>query len=113
VSLEWHEGAYRCTDHRFETYGDRLDREMKERETDQAFLAALDQLTEQRRSTSASPQAANFAPKLMAADGLVNGFSRRDLERSMSRLFKAGEIVADAKLWQRGDRHWATGLARK
>jgi RecA-family ATPase len=113
VSLEWHEGAYRCTDHRFETYGDRLDREMKERETDQAFLAALDQLTEQRRSTSASPQAANFAPKLIAADGLVNGFSRRDLERSMSRLFKAGEIVADAKLWQRGDRHWATGLARK
>jgi hypothetical protein len=26
VALEWHHGAYRCTDHRFETFGNRLDR---------------------------------------------------------------------------------------
>jgi RecA-family ATPase len=113
VTLEWHQGAYRCTDHRFETYGDRLEREMKEREIDQAFLAGLDQLTGQRRATSASKQASNFAPKIMAAEGMVNGYTRRDLERAMSRLFNAGEIVADAPLWQKPNRHWATGLGRK
>jgi RecA-family ATPase len=113
VSLEWHQGAYRCTDQRFETYESSIDRKCREREVEQAFLAALDQLTAQRRATSASKQASNYAPKIMVVAGLVNGYSRRDLDAAMERLFAAGEIVADAQLWQRSDRHWATGLGRK
>jgi len=90
VTLEWHNGAYRCTDHRFETYGDRLDRECREREIDQVFLAALDRLTEQRLTTSASKNSSNYAPKVMAANDGAGGFAQRDLEKAMNRLFAKG-----------------------
>jgi RecA-family ATPase len=113
VALEWHQGAYRCTDHRFETYGDRLDRECREREIDQAFLAALDKLTEQRRATSASKQASNYAPKIIAANGAANGFSQRDLEKAMNRLFAEGKLLGQVDLWRRANRSWVLGLGRK
>lgn len=113
VALEWYQGAYRCTDHRFETFGDRLDRECREREIDQAFLNALDKLTEQRLTTSASKQAPNFAPRLMVQMGAANGHSALELERSMRRLFQDDRLTADAKLWQKPNRHFASGLAKK
>jgi RecA-family ATPase len=113
VALEWHQGAYRCTDQRFETSAERLDRQCREREIDQAFLAALDKLIEQRRATSPSKQASNYAPKLMAGAGLVNGLTLRDIEQAMGRLFNAGVLVGDAPLWQKPNRHWATGVGRK
>ena len=114
VAIEWHQGAYRCTDHRFETYGDRIDRQCREREVDQAFLTALDKLTEQHRAVSDSNRAGNYAPRVMAEAGLVNGYSKRDLEKSMTRLFNEERIIANAKLpWCKSDRHAATGLARK
>jgi RecA-family ATPase len=113
VALEWHQGAYRCTDVRFETMGDRLDRQCREREIDQAFLAALDQLTEQRLTTSAAKTAPNYAPRLMAQNGLAKGFSARQLEQALRRGFKDGWLIGDAQLWQKGNRHYASGLARK
>jgi RecA-family ATPase len=113
VALEWHQGAYRCTDSRFETYGDRLDRECREREIDQAFLTALDKLTERRLATSPHKQAPNYAPKLMAQNGVADGLTVRDLERAMRRCFQDDRIIADAQLWQKPNRHFASGLARK
>jgi RecA-family ATPase len=113
VAIEWHHGAYRCADARFETYGDRLDRECRERQVDEAFLDALDQLSERRLATSASKQAPNFAPRFMVQNGVANGCSALELERAMRRLFRDGRIIADAKLWQKPNRHFASGLARK
>jgi hypothetical protein len=44
---------------------------------------------------------------------LVNtGFTVKDMETAMRELFNAGAIVADQELWQRGNRHRASGLAR-
>ena len=100
------------TDPRVESFGDQLERKMRERAADAALLAALDQLTGQRRTTSASPSARNYAPKLMTREGLVNGCAERDLARAMTRL-KDGQIAADMALWQRPNRHAATGIARK
>ena len=113
VAVEWHQGAYRCTDVRFETMGDRLDRQCREREIDQAFLGGLDQLTEQRLTTSAAKNAPNYAPRLMTQNGLANGFSARELEQAMRRGFKDGWLIGDAQLWKKGNRHFASGLARK
>jgi RecA-family ATPase len=113
VAVEWHQGAYRCTDIRFETMGDRLDRQCREREIDQAFLVALDQLTERRLTTSAAKNAPNYAPRLMTQNGLTNGFSTREMEQAMRRGFKDGWLIGDAQLWQKGNRHYASGLARK
>jgi RecA-family ATPase len=113
VTLEWHAGTYRCTDHRFETYGDRLERECRDRQIDQAFLDAVDRLTEQRRALSASKQATNYAPKVIVASGAATGLTQRDLEKAMNRLFADGQILAQVDLWRRGNRTWVTGLGRK
>lgn len=77
-----------------------------------AFLEALDELTEQGRAVSASRQSATYAPKCMKVAGLAEGFTKRDLERAMQDLFKDRGIRADAKLWQRPNRHWVVGIAR-
>jgi RecA-family ATPase len=111
VALEWHQGAYRCTDQRFETFSDRLEREMREGKVDQAFLDGLDKLADQRRATSISKSAANYAPKLIAE--IFPEFSKPDLERAMSRLFEQNRIQGDVRLWQRGNRAWVSGLGRK
>ena len=114
VTLDWHEGAYRCTDHRYETHGDRLERKMRERQIDQAFLVALDKLTGQQRSTSHSQQARNYAPRLMVENGLANGFSRSDFEKAMHRLFSDDLIIADGALpWVKANRQFARGITRK
>ena len=113
VELEWNAGAYRCVDSRFETESDRVDRQQHEAQANQVFLATLDSLTEQRRATSASKQATNYAPRLMTDSGLVVGFNKNDLERAMQRLFKIGVIIADAELWRRKNRHSQTGIGRK
>lgn len=114
VTLEWHRGAYRCTDQRFETYGDRLDRELREGQIDQIFLNALDRLTEQHRALSHAKTAGNYAPRVMAETGFVNGTTKPQLEQAMRRLFDAERIIADAVLpWSKTNRHPAQGLARK
>ncbi len=87
--------------------------ELLEAQANQVFLATLDSLTEQRRATSASKQATNYAPRLMTDSGLVVGFNKNDLERAMQRLFKIGVIIADAELWRRKNRHCQTGIGRK
>jgi len=80
---------------------------------DAGFLAGLDKLIERRLAASASSQARNYAPKMMVQHGVCDGFSERELERAMRRLLKAEEIIADARLWQKGNRHYASGLARR
>ncbi len=114
VAIEWRHGAYYCTDQRFETGAERLERELKEGAIDRAFLDALDALTAQHRGVSHSKQASTYAPKVMTETGQVDGCTKEQLQKAMQRLFKAERIVASAPLpWQTSDRHSAVGLARK
>ena len=76
-----------------------------------AFLAALDELTAQRRNVSHSERASNYAPKAMKAAGLAEQYSKADLKRAMNALFAEQAIVASAELWrggrpQMGGRDW-------
>ena len=74
------------------------------------FLAALDQLTEQRRHVSNSDRAGNWAPKVIIEAGYAQGVSRKDLSAAMNRLLAAGILRANADLWRNNNRHWFTGL---
>jgi RecA-family ATPase len=76
------------------------------------FLHCLDQATKERRPTSASNAAANFAPRVFAKMPTAKNMPAEALERALQRLLLLGEIVGDAKLWQRPNRTWVIGLAR-
>lgn len=77
------------------------------------FLTLLDQLTDQRRNVSHSPNAGVYAPKIMAAMPGAKGLSKASLARAMERLFNLDEIAASQPLWEGKDRHPVIGLARK
>jgi RecA-family ATPase len=113
VMIEWHKGAFRFSDQRFETYGDQLERQMRDRQIDVAFLAGLDKLVERQITTSGSKQAQNYAPKVIVMHAVNGEFTVHELEAAMRRLLAEGRIIGDAQLWLKGNRHWACGLGRK
>ena len=78
----------------------------------QAFLDALDQLTEQRRHVSHATTAQNYAPKAFRAAGLAGDFTANELQAAMNALFLEGRIKAQQPLWPGRDRHPVTGIAR-
>jgi hypothetical protein len=112
LDLVWERGAFRLEHPAFATYGDRLDRELRRGQACQAFLDALDGLTQQRRNVSHSTCGRNYAPKVMKEAGLCDGFTRAEMEAAMNELFKDGRIVASAELWKGADRHPVVGIAR-
>ena len=77
-----------------------------------AFLAALDELTAQRRNVSHAERACNYAPKLMKVAGFAEQYSKVDLKRAMNELFAEDEIVASVELWRGADRKRVVGIAR-
>jgi RecA-family ATPase len=112
LDLVWERGAFRLEHPAVGTFGDHLEREMRRGQARQGFLHALDALTRQRRHTSHSDRAANYAPKVMAEAGLAAGFTRKELAQAMNQLFAEGTIVAQQPLWRGRDRHPVTGLGR-
>ena len=115
IRLRWVDGILRLADEPVSA----IDAAFARSNAQATFLAALDELTSQRRAVSHSRKAANYAPKAIVAagldtiiEGLVGSVSKRALEGAMNDLLRDRRIVADAKLWLRGNRTWSTGLAR-
>ena len=70
-------------------------------------------LTKQHRSTSHGEAARNYAPKVIKAAGLANGFTAKELTAAMNTLFKDGRIKADMPLpWRDKWRHAVVGIGR-
>jgi len=76
------------------------------------FLACLDKLTEERRAVSHSPNAGNFAPKIMAGIPTAQGMGRKQFAAALNRLMHLGSIAAGQALWLDGHRKPVLGLAR-
>lgn len=76
------------------------------------FLACLDKLTEERRAVSHSPNAGNYAPKIMAAMPAGQGMRAKQFASAMNRLFSIGAIAAGQPLWKGSDRKIVLGVAR-
>ncbi len=76
------------------------------------FLECLDKLTSERRNVSHSPNAGNYAPKIMMAMPTAQKMRAGDLKAAMERLLHLGTIAAAQTLWLGGDRKPVLGLAR-
>jgi RecA-family ATPase len=83
-----------------------------ERRAEEAFLAALDRLTELGEVVAFSPQAGNHAPKIMIKMGLTGELRDTVLRDAIVRLVDRGELVTDYPVKRRSGRRWAYGLAR-
>jgi hypothetical protein len=91
-------------------------------QAEQAFLAALDDMTARRLTTTNSVMArGTYAPKAMLAEGVVPSppgnleppYSEAELRDAMNRLITGKVVMVDKLLWKdRGRRVWKTGLAR-
>ncbi len=80
---------------------------------DNAFLACLDELTEQGRGVSESANALNFAPKTMARMTAAAGVSRKRLTAAMERLFHNGFIEVGVAGRRVSNRKPIRGIVRK
>jgi len=92
IELEWRNGLYLPIDPARMTYGERLEAEQRRGEARQTFMDALDRLTGQGTNVSENKKAGNYAPRVMAERGLVNGQSVLELERAMIDLLNEGRL---------------------
>lgn len=115
IRLRWVDGVIRLADEAAAPVSS-MDRKFRRHDAQQCFLRALDDLTEQKRSTSTSQNAANFAPRLIIEAGLNwfndQEFSSKELRGAMNQLLKDKVIIGEGKLWPRDNRTWVTGIAR-
>ena len=83
---------------------DDLKVEQREKQIDEAFLKALDDFETQGRNLSSSKNATNYAPKMMVQNPRFKGYNKRDLERSMERLYSDLRIK-DVEYGRKGQKH--------
>ena len=111
INLRWQEWAFVHADDERARFTPDLRATALASSENEIFLACLDKLTQQKRHTSHSAYAANYAPKLMAAMPEAKRVEKAALEQARERLFSLGQISIE-DLWQGKDRHPVKGLAR-
>lgn len=110
IVLRWKEGCFKVESGTAEDTVDRIDRQNLEKQVQRKFLELLDRLTEQGRNVSHSPQAKNYAPKVMASQP-ESGFSQKQFMAAMEQLLHDRTIEANVPIGQRGNRCKVFGLA--
>lgn len=76
------------------------------------ILRALGTLTRREVSTSASPTARNYLPKLMADDGTPRTYGKKEIAQVLNQMIERGEIEVGELPWKTSSRHPARGLRR-
>lgn len=112
IVLKWDDGSFRCETPEAMTAAERVAADVERRAHAEAFLAALDKLTDQGRPVSHSERAVNFAPKIMLEAGVAQDLTRQQLIDAMNLLLKEGRIRANAEIGRRSNRAPICGLAR-
>ena len=112
IEFRWHEWAFRTLDDIPPNQAEEMRQNAQACAENARFLECLDKATEERRPTSASQAAANYAPRVLAKMPTAKGMPIEALERALQRLLHLGEVIGDARLWQRPNRTWVIGLAR-
>ncbi len=77
---------------------------------DDAFLRCLAKATEEKRATSTSRSASNYAPRIFAAMTSGKGVTEQGFEAALERLLHRGTIRNGERVYQRDNRAWVTGL---
>ena len=94
IRIEWRSGAFHALEQPTGVF-----KSIHKRSVDDAFLECLDVLTGEGQSVSASPNASNYAPKIMAGRAPVKGYREPELAAAMKRHFDGRRIhlVEDKK----------------
>lgn len=112
ITFVWHDWAFKTAEDLGPNLHSQITAAAKAGEENAIFLQCLDKATKEKRPTSASIAAANYAPRVLSKMPTAKGMSAEALERALQRLLHLGTIVGDARLWQRPNRSWVIGLAR-
>jgi RecA-family ATPase len=114
VTFRWHDWAFVTDEQMGPDLAARAAQVASDSANNEIFLRCLDKAMAERRPTSASSAAANYAPRVFAKMPIARNTTAEALEQALQRLLHLGEVIGDARLWQRpNSRHWAIGLARK
>lgn len=115
VALRWVEGAFVRVGEA-EISFDRPATGTPHRPADDDLDAALVATIEARRAAgvalSASPNARNYAPRVLAGDQAVLRAREKRLAASMHRLLQRGTLISDAPVCRTANRKWRHGLGR-
>lgn len=112
IDFRWHEWAFSTLADLPADTAREIARAAQDASLNDIFLRCLDKATEERRPTSASSAASNYAPRIFAKMTTARGAPLKLLEEAMNRLFHLKFILNDQKLWQRPNRNWVTGISR-
>ena len=112
VHVKWSEGAFVSISGDLSNIVDRIAMRNVEKQAREKFLELLDKFTEQGRNLSHSPQAKNYAPKMMGAMQDNGGHTKKQFSEAMESLLNEGVIMANAKIGAHANRTPMKGIAR-
>lgn len=105
VTLKWEDGYLHTIN-----CGTALENMVDER-AKSAIRLALTHFTQAKITTSNSPQARNYLPKMMLDQHKLFGTYPQSAKRALSKMIEEGEIVPNSELgWKTSSRHPAMGL---
>lgn len=114
IDFRWHQWAFVTTQDLGEDNAAELARTSVFRSQEKKYLLCLEKLTGQKRSVSASVNARNYAPRVMADMPEAAGMSEELFKQAQERLFSTDRIEAEAPLWiSPKNRHPVFGIAAK
>lgn len=91
IPCRWRDGVF-VRDDSPVGFVETLDKRAQESRAEEAFLAALDEMTDSNIPLSVSPNASNFAPKRVRGWVTDKPFRIKDYQSAMIRLLKSGTI---------------------
>lgn len=112
VAFRWHHGAFVRDEDLPSDHAAELHAITRANGENRRFLECLAKATEERRATSPSPSASNYAPRVFAKMTVGKGISEKGFAAAMERLLHLGTIANGQRVYQRDNRQWVTGLGR-
>ena len=110
LAFRWHDFALVLDDALPSSTRDELAAVIQANRQNERFLQCLAKSAEEKRATSPNRSASNYAPRTFAKMTLGRGTSEAGFEAAMERLLHLGVIVNGAKVYQRDNRAWVTGI---
>lgn len=112
ITFRWHEWAFVTDDQVGPDTAAELAANARAAAENEIFLRCLDKATKEKRATSASLAASNYAPRVFAQMPLAKGYGFEALERAFQRLLHLEMVAGDQRLWKRENRSWQIGVGR-
>jgi RecA-family ATPase len=110
LSFRWHQWAFVRQEDLPPDQASEIAANMKAASVNAKFLQCLAKATDEKRNTSTSASASNYAPKMFAGMTIGKGISKRDFAEAMERLLHLGTIANHVPIFQRDNRAWVHGL---